>query len=136
MSRAEWGTVSAIVPDDDAIWQMRSASQQAITLRLGISRYALRDVVRPRGWAWHSGGRGVAVAPCRACHAPTPAEELTDARDCRGCDDSPPIDDAEGLTPNRQVARDEYAKRRKRIGTPEWLAKYQRVGGPETRVAA
>lgn len=130
MSRATWGTVAAIVPDDDAIWRLRGQSQQAISLRLGISRYALRDVVRPRGWRWKPGGGGASHAPCRSCSTATPVDDLSYARECRGC---APVERpvAKGLTPNQRLARDERRKRRDRIGTPEWEAEYRRIGGPE-----
>lgn len=132
MSRAAYGTVAAIVPDDDAIWRMRGASQQAICLRLGISRYALRDIVRPRGWQWKPGGGGASRAPCRACHAPTAVEELTIGRECRGCAGASKPVPTRGLTPNQRLAREERRKRKARIGTPEWNERYMRPGGPES----
>lgn len=118
---------------DATLWDRREQSQQMIALHLRLNRYALRDLLRGRGWAWKPGGHGVSRAPCRACHAPTAVDDLTLGRECRGCAGASRPVPTRGLTPNQRLAREERRKRRARIGTPEWNERYMRPGGPECR---
>lgn len=123
--------------DDDRVWTMRHRRKGDVIAALPGNRSTISSRLWHRGWRWYStrsgtDAIGVSHAPCRGCDESVPVEELTDGRVCANCDPAEvEAEELESLTVNQRLAREEYERRKDRIGTPEWNRKYMRPGGPE-----
>lgn len=118
-----------MLPADDVIWEYRDRTLASLARASGYGdvRDASRDLSN-RGFRWVRGAARMIEAPCARCRVPFAVDEDTDDRLCLLCRE-PEV----ALTPNQRLFRREYARRAKKIGTPEWMERYQRPGGPEMR---
>lgn len=135
------------LPDLDTLWSVyRHWSDRRIAAELEVDHSGLSRWLRSIGWERAAGSRRLRAVPCRVCTGTVRVRESTVYRLCTSCLADPEVErgpeaapkvqeaaDTESekrASPNVRRYREELAKRRDRIGTPEWNAEYRRIGGP------
>jgi hypothetical protein len=124
---------------DAALWELRTLTQKALALRLGVDRHVVRDALIPRGWTFGRDRGGVATAPCQDCGRPFDVQPDTVERLCADCEagdvEVPPLTDDLLADPAALLERERLRIRaaRRKVGEREWTDRYQRTGGPEMR---